>query len=298
MHKSNPVTPGRLLLLIVLFLCFDCKKENRNIDPVVKFSDLPVSKNIVPGVIDEASGIADSKINPGYLWVEQDGGNPNEITLLSYAGTVLKNIYIRSATNRDWEDLAVASGPLADKSYIYLADIGDNNQAFSDYVIYRFAEPSATADTVPDYDEIRFRYPDGSHDAEAILVNNRSKDIFIITKRDSVSRVYKLAYPQNTTAANVATYVTSLPFNGVVSAASSVINDEILVKTYTSLYYWKKSTNESFEQVLIKNPIHLSYQLEPQGEAVCFKNDNKGFYTLSERPTPVAFVNLNYYERK
>jgi len=289
----------RAVFILVLFISFSgCRKKNPAGDVVVKFASIPVSKAIQPGIIDEASGIADSKANPGYLWVEQDSGNPSDIILLSYAGEVFKRITIRSAINRDWEDIATGNGPAAGTNYIYLADIGDNNKVYTQYLIYRFPEPLATTDTVSVYDEIRFQYPDGSHDAEAILVDNSSKDIYIITKQDALSRIYKLVYPQNTAAVNVAVYMGALAFNGVVSAAGSRAGDELLIKTYTSLYYWKKAASESIEQVLNKNPVALAYQQEPQGEAVCFKNDNQGFYTLSERPSIVSSVNLNFYKRE
>jgi hypothetical protein len=289
----------RAPFILFLFLSFlGCRKESPDGQTPVIFATVPVSKNIAPGIIDEASGIADSKANAGYLWVEQDSGNPNDIILLSYAGVVFKKINIRSAINRDWEDIATGNGPLAGTNYIYIADIGDNNKIFSQYFIYRIPEPLAITDTVSAYDQIRFQYPDGSHDAEAILVDNASKDIYIITKQDALSRIYKLSYPQNTTAINTAVYTGALSFNGVVSAASSGAGDELLIKTYTSLYYWKKAGNESIEQALSKNPVMPGYQQEPQGEAVCFKNDNQGFYTLSERPSFISSVNLNFYKRE
>ena len=249
-------------------------------------------------MIDEASGIADSKANPGYLWVEQDSGNPNDIALLSQTGQLLKKINIRSAVNRDWEDITSGNGPTSGTNYLYIAETGDNNKAYSDYSIIRFPEPSASIDTVTTWDELKFTYPDGSHDAEAILVDNNSKDIYIITKTDIASRIYKLSYPQSTSSVSTVTYLGSLSFSGVTSAASSVAGDELLIKTYTSLSYWKRNKNESIEDALKREPVTLNYQVEPQGEAVCFKNDNSGFYTLSERPSFISAVSLNFYQRK
>jgi len=261
------------------------------------FESTPFSKQITPGVIDEASGIADSNVNPGYLWVEQDGGNSNDIFLMSDSGIVFKKINIRGSVNRDWEDLALAKGPVAGTNYLYVADIGDNNQVFNQYQIYRFPEPAATTDTIWTYDSIRFQYADGPHDAEAIFVGDLG-DIYIITKRSSISSIYRVGYPQNLTTMNTAIKVGDLHFNGVVSAAISPAGDELLVKTYTSVYYWKKTSGESIEQALQKNPVLLSYQQEPQGEAICFKNNNAGFYTLSERPLIISSVSLNYYKRQ
>src|SRR5437868_11995221 len=91
-------------LLTLLFVCFACTHKNPAM-PGPVFSDVPVSVSISPGHIDEASGMADSKANPGYLWIEQDSGNPNDIALLSYSGNILKTINIKTAINRDCEDI-------------------------------------------------------------------------------------------------------------------------------------------------------------------------------------------------
>jgi hypothetical protein len=285
---------------VILSLVFHtgCHKKNVPLEPKPSFSAIPVSNSITPGLVDEASGIADSKANPGYLWVEQDSGNPNDIALLSQGGQLLKKINIRSAINRDWEDMALGSGPDPGINYLYIADIGDNSKVNPQCSIYRFQEPSASVDTVSVYNELKFNYPDGSHDAEAILIDNSSKDIYIITKTDITSKIYKFSYPQSTSSVSTVTFIGSLPFSGVTGAASSVSGDELLIKTYTSLSYWKRNLNETIGDALKRAPVSLSYQVEPQGEAVCFKNDNSGFYTLSERPSLIAAVSLNFYERK
>src|SRR5690348_3886360 len=94
----------RGIITLLLFISIPgCHKKNTDTvtDP---FTTTPVSKRINPGMIDEASGIADSKANAGYLWVEQDSGNPDDIYLLSYDGIVSKKINIKASINRDWED--------------------------------------------------------------------------------------------------------------------------------------------------------------------------------------------------
>jgi len=275
-----------------------CQKEDVSSLDVEGFENSPLAKLVSPGILDEASGIADSKQNPGYLWVQQDSGNPNDIALLSHDGNFFKTIKLNLAPNRDWEDMALANGPVDGTSYIYLADIGDNSLISHDYFIYRFAEPAASASVIGAVDKISFQYPDGSHDAETVLVDNSTKDIYIITKQDIPSRVYKLSYPQSTGAINTATLSGSLPFSGATSAAVSPDGKEILIKTYTAIWEWKKDEGETIEQALTGTPVPLPYQLEPQGEALCFKNDNTGFFTLSERPTIVPAVNLNFYKRK
>lgn len=288
------VSPVKILLVA----CSLAAWKPSSVATVDIFESEPVSYPVKPGKLDEASGIADSKSHPGYLWVEEDSGNPNEIALISHKGEFLKKIKIRGATNRDWEDMVLANGPEKGKNYIYLGDIGSNKAKASKYYIYRFLEPALNVDTVSRVDKLVYQYPDGGHDAEAMLVDNGTKDIYIITKRDKQSAIYKLPYPQSTAKVNQAVLVGRLGFNGVVSAALSPDGEEILVKTYTRIYYWKRKAGQSIEEVLTEKPINISYQLEPQGEAICFKIDNSGFFTLSERPSFMKRVNLNFYKRK
>lgn len=280
-----------------MIICSSCNHHHNN--ELVKniFADTPTAMPVQAGIIDEASGIADSRINGGYLWVEQDSGNPPEIALLSYNGNFLKKIFIKNAINRDWEDMAISKGPEAGAFYIYLADIGDNFLQYNSYTILRFKEPSFSLDTIAVYDKITFKYPDGSNNAEAILVDSESKDIYLITKSDVKTNIYKLAFPQNTSNINNAVLVGSLPFTLVVGAGISMDGTELIVKTYTALYYWKRAPTETIDQAFKRPYITLGYQLEIQGEAIGFRNDNTGFFTLSEKPALVPSVYLNFYKR-
>lgn len=289
------VRPVKILFLIFLLTAW--KKPSTG-QQTSLFEAQPASYPVKPGKVDEASGIADSKSHPGYLWVEQDSGNPSQIYLISHTGEFYKKVKIKGANNRDWEDMVLANGPEKGKNYIYLGDIGSNNSSATKYFIYRFIEPALNADTVFTYDKLVFQYPDRGHDAEAMLVDNSTKDIYVITKRDKSTGIYKIAYPQSATEINQAIKVGELNFNGIVSAALSPDGKEILMKTYTGVYYWKRKPGQPIEQAIKATPVPVSYQLEPQGEAICFKNDNSGFFTLSEKPGFMNKVNLNFYKRK
>ena len=281
------------LLISIAFILLSCKKAG----PTEPFESVPKLYDVVPGFVDEASGIGDSFSNPGFLWVELDSGNPPSLYLLKHDGAHGKSIFLKGASNRDWEDLAVSNGPIASKKYIYIGEIGDNNLAYLQYCIYRLPEPDGNADSVSNFARIDFKYPDGAHDAEAMLVDGETKDIYIITKRDQYSKVYKLSYPQDTLGMNTASFVMDLPYKGVVSATMALSQNEMLVKTYSSVYYYKRKNGETIEQSLKQPYQSLPYQVEAQGEGICFTNDNAGFYTLSEKSFLTA-VKLNFYKRK
>lgn len=285
----NVIVSSILLVLYSISLITWHNGNSRPANKIYISDTVPVLNPVTP-LIREASGIADSKINEGYLWVQEDSGNPPELCLLAHDGKVFKKIFIKNATNRDWEDMAIAGND------IYIADIGDNNQVYKSYSFYHFPEPSSSIDTVKNVSTISFQYSDGSHDAEAFIIDPESKDIFIITKRDNSSKIYNLAFPYNRLL-NTALPVASLPYTGVVSAALSVDGMEILIKTYLGINLYKRNAGQSILQALQSSPIKIKYILEPQGEALCFSNNNTGFFTLSEKGIGRT-VSLYFYPRK
>lgn len=257
---------------------------------VSTYDTLPTGNTVVP-MVKEISGIADSKKNPGHLWAQEDSGNPTQLYLLDYQGKVKKKVFLKGTTNRDWEDMALSGTDL------FVADFGDNRQIYSSCTIYQFAEPSAAEDTVYAVRKIEFNYPDGAHDAEAFLIDHATKDIYIFTKRDAAAQVYKLSAPYKYQGRNTLEHVVNLPFTGIVGAAQSADGSEIILKTYSSLYHYKRAEGEPLQEVLRREPVPLPYLLEPQGEAIAFAHDHSGFFTLSEKgfaPT----VNLYFYRRR
>ncbi|WP_205501565.1 hypothetical protein [Rufibacter psychrotolerans] len=276
-------------LFTLLFWLSGCSQLDESAPDALPAEVEPTRTAVVP-MIREASGIADSKTLPGHLWVQEDSGNPPQLYLLGHDGKVFKTIYLKGAKNRDWEDLALAGDQL------YLADIGDNNHVATEYTIYRFKEPQPATDTVRSFTTIRFRYPDGPHDAEAFLVDPNTKDILLLTKQDSLSSVYKLKHPYSTTATNVAQRVGTLPYPFVVSAAVSPNGKEAIVKTYSALYLYRQKANETLEEFLLQDFQPLPYRIEPQGEAVTFAATGAGYFTLSEKGLASA-VHLYFYQR-
>lgn len=253
------------------------------------FDSIPIIKTVQP-IISEASGIADSKKNKGFIWVHEDSGNPTQIFLLGHNGKVAKRVQLKNVVNRDWEELQLADG------IIYLADIGDNLKRYDQYIIYTFTEPDYAVDVVTEIKSIKFAYDDGPHDAEAFLVDAITKDIFIITKSDNPARIYKLSYPYSYTTLNTAMAAGALTKSGIVGAAISPDGKEIIVKTYVELFRFKREAGQTLLQTFQNTFEKIPYQLEPQGEAVTFAADNSGYFTLSEKGM-FSVVNLFFYKR-
>lgn len=266
-----------------------------------QFESSPQKFDIQPGIIDEASGLAASASMNGYLWTHQDSGWPASLYLVSGDGKTIKEYGVPGAANHDWEDVALGPGPQEGVNYLFIGEIGNNNLPMTETnIIYRIPEPGNinSAFDGSKLDKIRFRYPDGPRDAETLLLDPVTRDIFVLSK-ESQTGIYRLAYPQSTTETITAEKVGVVPSVSIATSGDIAVNgDEIVIRTYVAVYYWKRNNGETVAQTLTKtaNKI-LMVALEPQGEAVCFDRNADGFYTLSEKGNAER-VTLNYYKRK
>jgi len=186
---------------------------------------------------------------------------------------------------------------------LYIADIGDNSSQYEVKYIYRIIEPvlpdiQTPVDTVIyDVERLVFQYPDGNRNAEALMIDPLTLDIYIISK-EITTKLYRAAYPYTFYSAptlNVDTLevLNSFTFSTVVASDISSDGREILIKKYNVLYYWYRNEGESIEETLSKDLTKVPYIVEPQGEAVCWASDLSGYYTLSESSHP----HLYFYPR-
>ena len=278
-----PLTIRHFGLLTLAFVA--CGK---NPQPETLFETGPQVRSITPAV-DELSGLASSVRYPGHLWGQEDSGNPADLLLIREDGSYVRTVRLRGTVNRDWEDIARAGTDL------YVADIGDNSAIYPDYRIFILPEPAPGVDTADVAQTIRYTYPDGPRDAEALLVDPVSRDLFVITKRDNPSRIYRI--PSAGVSPVTAEFVGRFPFSGITAATVSADGKEILVRSYTRLFYFSRANGESIPQSLTRTPRELTFQPEPQGEAVCFLPDGSGFITGSERAFGPA-GQLFFYRRR
>jgi hypothetical protein len=236
------------------------------------------------------------------LWAHNDSGDKPRVYLFDRNGVHQGIFEFKDAYFRDVEDMAIGPGPQPNQHYLYLGDIGDNLAVHDFNYIYRVTEPdinnlsSNAFKTIHDYDKITYVYPDGQRDAEALVVDPISKDIFIISKREPQVHVYRLPYPQSTTDTIQAELMGKLNMSMVVAADIAANGQDVLVKTYRQVFYWELSKQEGFMNILDHQPKNLPYAREPQGEAIAWDVNAKGYFTASEEMKIFDAV-LFYYER-
>ncbi|MBZ5855713.1 hypothetical protein [Flavihumibacter profundi] len=286
------------LVLLFAFCLSGCSKSKKEEQEQQVFSKEAVAIPLSPAFPGEVSGMADSYSMPGYLWLLQDSDNPAELLTVSHDGKQGNHVHINGVSNRDWEDMAIGNGPESGKKYIYIEDAGDNFLAFNTYYIYRFAEPEIGVTEVSDADKIGFVYDDGlHHNTEAILFDNSSNNIILVTK-ESPAQIFTLHYPYNLYGINTAVKSGVLKLSGITGAALSPNGQELLLRTYQTIYYWQKTGGGSIEAMLQDTVLESIPSNEPQGESITFRNDNGGFFTLSENAGLPVQLNLYFFPRK
>lgn len=234
----------------------------------------------------EISGLVCGRKNENLVYMIEDKGNDNEVYVFNQTGQFQTKIVLTGLDNIDWEDLAIGSGPIAGETYIYIADIGDNDAIRSSVRIIRFIEPDLSSNnsntiSIADYDIINFQYPTGAKDAETLLFDPFTKDLILMSKREIVSRVYKLQFPYNQNM-NKAVFVGLLPFKKLVAGDISSDGQRIAVKNKNTIYYWETVGNNMLKTIFDNPPKTVAYTVEPQGESLGFSADGQSYFTISE----------------
>lgn len=255
-----------------------CDKANQKEGPFTLGKALGKNTN---HSLEEASGLAASERYPGCLWTHNDSGHPAELFLLDSAAKTIGIWRLTNARNRDWEDIALGPGPNGGW-WIYVGDIGDNNERYDLKVIYRLPEPSvedqaglAVADT------LYVRLSGGPRDTEAMMVDPRTNNLYLVSKKEKEVILFEVRYPFLTDTL-LAEPVLTLPITRIVAGDISRDGTEILLKSYESIYYWRRTQDETIPEALSNPPVELAYDREPQGEAIAWSRDGRCYYTLGE----------------
>ena len=303
---------SHFIILIFLFIvsCSDSNNDNQN-HIISERIDLG---EIESDDIQEASGIVSSLTNDNVIWTHNDSGDSNRIFAMDTAGKHLGEYFLNNSENRDWEDMAIGPGPEEGLHYLYVGDIGDNFSQNDIKHIYRVIEPQLDSSSntnsiqLDNVESISFQYEDGNRDAETLIIDPLTKDIIIISKREtSAVHIYSLPFPQDTDAiltANLIMKKDFYPNNDFITSQWIVGGDishdgkEILVKSYTDIFYFSRTSNQSFYDALNNEEIKFPYITEPQGEAICWDANLDGYYTLSEEADDANQPAHLYFYRK
>lgn len=266
------------------------------------FADAQNPASLKSAELNEVSGLVLSRNNT--MYVHNDSGDTSRFFAINSSGDLLATIYFNGDPSRkikgvlDCEDIAYGPGPEKGKNYIYLGDIGDNSSLRPYISVYRIPEPGKPEAVMHANRElVHLKYPNKPQDAEAMMVDPILKELIIVSKRQDTVGIYStpLTFKDGDTVKLQKKGSLFLPSGLMPSSKYIVAGDisadgkQILLKTYQSVYYWKREGNEPISQALLRKPAKLPYIRERQGEAIGFTPDGKGYYCISEGVNAVIY---------
>ncbi len=257
--------------------------------------------------LPEISGIACSRVTPGYIWMQSDDYEDRIVASDPKGQTRHMKVKFTKKIRWDWEDMS--GGVYEGVNYLFIGAFGDNDETDSEYSIVYLEEPAITEEQpeiTVEPRQIKFVYPDGKlHNCEALMYDNREQMIYIITKvYYNVCQVFRIPFRLDYgDEEQTLEYICDLgvksdlgegskPYKGfhlVTGADISPDGKYVLIKNhnnivaaYSWILIWERQGDESIAETVKRQPEVIScYQSEWQGEAICW-DDNKTFYTTSD----------------
>ncbi|GAA5114457.1 hypothetical protein [Haloechinothrix salitolerans] len=221
--------------------------------------------------LTELSGLA---ADESWWYGVPDGGSSLKVYVLDRSCAVRK-VITGGIDPYDVEDLALATD-----GTLWLADTGDNRSK-RDTVAVHTLRPDGTARMY------RLTYPDGKHDAEALLLGPSGVP-HIVTKNvlgsagvyrpdrtlrspgpTPLTKVAEVAIPgSDTPGGPVGTVSSALITGGAVSRDGTLV----ALRTYTDAYLYPAPRGHLVE-ALSREPVRIPLPNEPQGEAIALTPD-------------------------
>ena len=240
--------------------------------------------------LDEASGVAASRTYPGVLWAHDDSGGAAEVFAVGVDGGDRGRVTLEGAEAVDWEDMARCPAPGGAGDVLYLGDIGDNGADRDHVTIYRVPEPDPAAGAATGVEALDLTYPDGPRDAESLVADPVTGDLYILDKDLGGGPVTAYRVPAGTgpgpTEMERAGEV-GLPAGEIVTGADvSPDGALVAVRTYTAVYVWDRGPDQTVAQALEAEPCRAPSARERQGEAIAVDPSGRGYTTISEGEHP------------
>ncbi|MCZ2807667.1 hypothetical protein O2W18_21380 [Modestobacter sp. VKM Ac-2983] len=249
-------------------------------DAVASFGEPVTRCEITDPRLPELSGLASAG---EAMLAMNDGGDRAEVLVLDGACTV-GEVRTAEVDPYDPEDLALAAD-----GTIWLADIGDNAQSRETVALIGLRPDGTTVLS-------RLTYPDGPHDAEALLLAPDGTPYLVTKEVLGASSVYRPDAPLADGATVPMSKVAGLGFTltgtpgGPVGRAGQLLvtggavsadGSRIALRTYTDAYVWPLSGSD-VAGALAGPPVRVPLPEAPQGEAIAFAANDRDLLVAGE----------------
>jgi hypothetical protein len=244
----------------------------------------------VAGVTAESSGLAPASLRPGVWYTHGDHGGDAVLYAFRETGEALGTHGVPGADLEDWEDLADAPCPDEGRC-LYIGDIGDNDAVRSFVSIRIVREPP---DASSDAEHVSTRsavYPDGPHDAEALLVHSCTAVLYVVTKEGPTSRVFALPDAVEGEGVVVMREVAALALEGGAATGGDwdADGERVALRNEADVFLWATDPEDP-DGHWDDEPIRLASPALGTGEAVAFGPDGGLWLTAEAAPMPFAHL--------
>lgn len=253
--------------------------------PCARYLDAVSMGTVDDSALNELSGLAVSRQNPGILWTHEDSGGSPDLYALDYTGATVATIHLDGVTNHDWEDIAI--GPCDAGWCIVVGEIGT---ASYDHSVLTVEEPllgTAPVELTVTPRVQAFSYPGDPEDAEGLALLPDGTPMIVSKRTDATAGIYTLAPEASVLEwrADVATGASSEDLTARATAADlSTDGTALLLRTYLHLY-----TVDVSDLAAPADPVSLQFALELQGEAVAWDPAQGGFWQVGEGTHPTLY---------
>ncbi|MEV6487253.1 hypothetical protein AB0M20_01250 [Actinoplanes sp. NPDC051633] len=260
--------------------------------------------------LDELSGIV--AVDDGFIVINDSTlkASHKRVFFLDNKCNVDKTVSFSGSGPRDTEDMVLSP----DGETLWIADIGDNKKDRETIALW-----SMPVDGSDRPELFRMRYPDGGHDAEALLLNGDGTPIIVTKEIGRAATLYtptaklkknsdagvalkkagEVTVPPSNTAGNSVSRLFKGTIDGGAVAPGTT---KVVLRTYLDALEWPVTGGDVLA-ALKATPRVTPLPNEPLGEAITYSPDGKYFYTVSDmqgepetgdnyilRYTPVANV--------
>jgi hypothetical protein len=245
----------------------------------------------------ELSGLAATA--GGYVAINDSAPDPADIHIFRFDNACrIQQVLAYPSAARDPEDLALGAD-----GTVWVADIGDNNRNRTTIAIWKLA-PRSTRPVIH-----RLTYPDGPHDAEALLL--AAEDTALVITKEAVPGIYRPARPLTPNTDDGVPLVkvgelrlpdtnTSNPWSFVgrrlvTGAAKAPDGSRVVVRTYADAFEWDVPDGDVLKAITTGTPRITPLPDEPQGEAITYSTDGASFLTVSDVDSGKTTPLLRYH---
>jgi len=268
-------------------------------DPCATFGPGVAWGTVTINQLQEASGLAVSRRDPQTLWTHNDGSGQN-LFAFSTNGSRFATLNLNQSVS-DVEAIAAGPGPEPGINYLYVGDVGGSGSSGDtrpSVTVLRLPEPfvdpawatNPRSLAATGVERFTLSYPDGRFDAETLVVDPLTADVFVVTKQPGSARWYRANLNGLSSGAMITLeFVGAVAFGVASDGDISADGTQVVLRREDFAMLWKRCDAESIASALARSGFSIPVigpPVEPNGEGIALLPDGSGYLTISEGNNP------------